>query len=452
MIILVYAAQTEKTIAANIGQQDYSYYFVLESFKKVLRQFGTLVDVRNPQIEVDATYNACKSRNEPCVFLSFTPPFKIATGLRCPTIPVFAWEFETIPTDVWGGDQRQDWRNVFSHLGVAITHSAFAVSVVQKAMGSDFPIWSIPSPLWDDYVKLSQRGGKAPGSGAFDLTFHGAFVDFQGCTGPRPGENDGNSFTERRSSTEEAQNLHLEGIIYTAVFNPLDGRKNWMDLLWGFCWALRDEPKATLVLKLVHHDWERVRSIFLREIRKLGPFKCRVVVIHGFLSDGEYKKLIQKTAYVVNTSHGEGQCLPLMEFMSAGVPAIAPAHTAMREYVHPDNAFVVKSSVEWTHWPHDPRLALRTLRQRIDWESLHAAYRESCHVARNDPERYSRMSCSAVERLEGYCSEGVVEKRLQAVFRWRLAPRGRSFLSEVKNALRAPQNFWAFLKKPSCSN
>jgi glycosyltransferase involved in cell wall biosynthesis len=86
---------------------------------------------------------------------------------------------------------------------------------------------------------------------------------------------------------------------------------------------------VTLVFKLVHHDRDRSCAAVLLELRKLAPFHCRVVVIHGFLEDAIYDELILATTYAVNSSRGEGQCLPLMEFMAAGRPAVAPTHTAL---------------------------------------------------------------------------------------------------------------------------
>lgn len=419
MVIIVYSAESEKSIQANMGTPDYSYFFVLKKFRAVLCKFATVVEIRNPGIEVDVIYNECRTRGVPCLFLSFTPPFKAVTGLKCPTISVFAWEYMTIPTDTWGGDPRNDWRTVFRKHGCAITHSSFAVKAVQKAMGSDFPVWSIPAPVWDDYTKLYRKEEPSAQSRGFDLTFTGRFIDFQGSDAPSLSEEDRKDFVKRGSSPpkDKKVSLHLQGIIYTTIFNPGDRRKNWQDLLKGFIWAFRKLEDVTLVLKIIYHDFEEAIGTVTEEIFKLLPFKCRVVILHGYLNDNEYAKLIQESTYVVNTAHGEGQCLPLMEYMSAGKPAIAPAHTAMQDYISEDNAFVVESSVERMHWPHDPRDALRTFRYRINWESLYNAFLESYHVAKNDPVCYSRMSGCAVESMEKFCSQAVAEERLRIVFR-----------------------------------
>ena len=403
---------------ANMGLPEYSYFFVLKKFRTILCKFGTIVEIKNPGTEVDIIYEECRLRGEYCLFFSFSPPHKTVTGLKCLTISVFAWEFATIPTDTWGGDHRHDWRNVFRAHGFAITHSSFAVRAVQKAMGNDFPVWSIPAPVWDDYTKLYKKEKASDQLKGFDLTFKGSLIDFKGCDAQSVSEESRKVFIKQRSSPKKDKNinLHLGGIIYTTVLNPNDDRKNWTDLLNGFIWAFRNLEDVTLVLKVIYHDFEKVRGIVIDEIFKLMPFQSRVIVMHGYLNDDEYAKLVWGSTYIVNAAHGEGQCLPLMEYMSAGKPAIAPSHTAMEDYINKGNSFVVKSSVERTIWPHDPRGALRTFRYRINWESLCNAYLESYSVAKNDHSCYLRMSDCAVKSLKKYCSKAVAEEQLINVF------------------------------------
>jgi glycosyltransferase involved in cell wall biosynthesis len=439
MVIIIFSAETEKSILANMGAPEYSYYFVLKKFRAALYNLAHIVEVKNPEIEVDIIYEKCRLRREACLFFSFSPPHKTITGLQCPTISVFAWEYMTIPMDTWSENPRNDWRYVFHEHGCAITHSSFAVRAVQKAMGSDFPVWSIPAPVWDAYTKLYRRENISAQSKGFDLTFKGRLIDFKGCDAPSVSEESRKDFIEQRSSPPQDKkvSLHLQGIIYTSVFNPGDPRKNWEDLLKGFIWAFRKLEDVTLVLKIIYHDFEEARGTVTDEIFKLMPFKCRIVILHGYLNDHEYTKLIRATTYVVNTAHGEGQCLPLMEYMSAGKPAIAPAHTAMEDYISKDNAFVVQSSVERTHWPHDPRYALRTMRYRINWESLYHAYLESYQVAKNDPVRYSRMSKCAVESLKKYCSQAVVKERLKIVCREQGVPNEELLISIYKKIWHA---------------
>jgi glycosyltransferase involved in cell wall biosynthesis len=160
-------------------------------------------------------------------------------------------------------------------------------------------------------------------------------------------------------------------------------------------------------------------SVFFEDIFtyfiELHPFECRLVFIHGYLEEDQYNQLIHDSHFIVNGSRGEGQCLPLMEFMSSGVPAIAPTNTAMAEYIDESNAFLVESSPELTYWPHDPRQVFRTCWHRINWESLYRAFLDSEEVWRNSPDRYRHMAKSAIRAQQQYCSLGVLQPRLEHI-------------------------------------
>jgi glycosyltransferase involved in cell wall biosynthesis len=171
-------------------------------------------------------------------------------------------------------------------------------------------------------------------------------------------------------------------VLYTAILNPNDGRKNWEDIITAFVYALRDKPGATLLVKIanenLHMFFEDIFTFFMR----LHPFQCRVVFIHGYLSNEEYQQLIAQSQYIVNASRGEGQCLPLMEFMSSGVPAIAPKNTAMLDYIDDSNAFVVESTPELAYWPHDPRPCTTPLSTVRHWSGSRRARTGKCATPR----------------------------------------------------------------------
>ncbi|HWX01924.1 glycosyltransferase [Collimonas sp.] len=430
MIIIIYSETNSGTIASNLGLPEYSYYFVLKEFRPVLEQLGIVVTVTDPAREVDDIYRSAAAHGQSCVFLSFSPPHKTAVGLTCPTIPVFAWEFSTLPNEVWFGEPRHDWRYVFDKVGSAITHSVFTADSVRRAMMPQFPVASIPAPVWDRFSALREKLSIARHPDGVDLLVEGTVID------SRTADLSPYSVPQRRFpkpnlvrppalARREPAKVHIAGVVYTSVFNPYDGRKNWYDMISAFCWAFRDTADATLVLKLTHHDVRIGIDNVLENVYKLTPFKCRILLIHGYLSDADYEKLVSATTYVLNTSHGEGQCLPLMEFMSCGKPAIAPVNTAMADYIDRDNAFVLDSSTEPSHWPHDPRQAYRTLRYRIDWGTLLAAYKESYRVAKQDPQRYWQMAEHAVQSLQQHCSRAVVKQRLDAFLSERIARHRR---------------------------
>ena len=234
----------------------------------------------------------------------------------------------------------------------------------------------------------------------------------------RPGATDAATATPAQGGATDREpqvvttTLVLRGTVYASVFNPADGRKNWLDIVTAFVWAFRDDPDKTLLLKMSHHN----RSTFLGDLflmfARLAPFRCRVVAIHGYLSSRELQDLVAVTDYFVNASVAEGQCLPLLEFMAEGVPAVSPDHTAMETYIHPDNAFVVRSSHQPHIWPNDPRECYRTLSNRIDWDSLRQAYVDSARVLAEQPERYAAMARAAKETVAKHYASAVVSRRL----------------------------------------
>ena len=111
MVIIIHS-ETNKSNIQNLGRPEYSYYFVLKEFRPVLERIGQVIEVSNPDELVDRLYFDCLSRGEECVYLSFSPPHRTPIHYACPTIPVFAWEFSTIPTESWQGEPRHDWRVV----------------------------------------------------------------------------------------------------------------------------------------------------------------------------------------------------------------------------------------------------------------------------------------------------------------------------------------------------
>ena len=560
MKFITYSGLNRENIARNLGQNDYSYFFVLQDFLPLLQQFGEVL-VTDKLGEVDTMYADVTAQGEDAVFLSFTPPHKTPMDFACPTIPVFAWEYSTIPNHQWGEDQRDDWSYVLNQLHRAITHSSYSLDAVRAVTDQQLIIETIPAPVWDSVAHIREEGKtplqknqklklsatvidsvdyhvsidsvkpKAASPSTADLSFKGASWNgepldytFQGggeifqsgfftpepwgvwsrtdspwlllpfavsgkvtitmealgygsnanrkilvslgdCStriqlspGPNvfqlyfslstptnclrfsgldltvlPDSTDSRtlgigikSLSVRRASAEsklmakknrprEAAELVLNGVVYTSVFNPTDGRKDWESIVTAFCFALGSRSDAILILKITFNDLPAYLEDVFNLFSQLHPFKCRIIVVHGFLEDGDFENLLRATSYVVNTSKCEGQCLPLMEFMSAGKPAISPANTAMHDYIDDNNAFVVDSDVEPTYWPHDPRQILQTLWYRTSWESIVAAYKQSYQVAKDRPKEYGEMSNAAVESLRKFCSIGELTPRLQRV-------------------------------------
>src|SRR5262249_12109020 len=124
--------------------------------------------------------------------------------------------------------------------------------------------------------------------------------------------------------------LELSGVVYTTILNPCDKRKNWSDLLSGFLLALRDREDVQLVVKLVVSPDGEAEALaeVLAGYRDVGiSHRCRLAFVTAYLSDEQLVRLTEASSYYLNTSHAEGSCLPLQNFLAAGRPAVAPANT-----------------------------------------------------------------------------------------------------------------------------
>lgn len=416
MVIIVYSETNSAVIERNFGASEYSYYFVLKAFHPILQQIGRVITVTDPGREVDAIYRDAVEKGEDCIFFSFSPPHRTPLDLACPTIPVIAWEYNTIPSETWSGERHQDWRFVLNKLGRAITLSSFSADAIRSAMGPDFPVAAIPAPIFDRLKALRTRSDMRRGPSRQHLRIPGLMMDTRAvdlaASVPPAARQEAVSRLMAEGASEPVS-VSLAGVIYTSILNPVDYRKNYSDLLGGFCWALREAGDATLILKLSHRDAEVPISNMMEYLSRLSPFKCRVILIGGYLSDEEYGNLLLATTYAVNTSQGEGQCIPLMESMSVGTPVVAPRHTAMVDYLSTRNAFVVASTVEPAAWPQDPRAAYRALTYRLDFESLLNAFTESHRVATQQPPRYETMAIDAKNTMDKLNSDVVTLDRVR---------------------------------------
>jgi glycosyltransferase involved in cell wall biosynthesis len=508
MNFILFSDVNDSSINQSLGRPEYSYYFVLKAYRPVLESLGR-VHVVHTTAEVDPLYRRLLLEGQESLFVSFNPPQKTPTDLSCPTICVVAWEFDSIPDEHWDNDPHQDWSRILARHGRVITLSNHTAQAVRRAMGEDFPVLVLPTPLWENFASIREQYLRKPVN-------PGAILDIKGCildtrllgltadalgvsippeltaeeleriealrpppltlrrryiiakhhlilwsretlrgqahpetTGPSQHlkqwywESVRDLFSDRQHSrlarhlpnlagplyvppqeppvldlpdTSQRVETQVDGVVYVSVFNPDDGRKNWHHLITAFCWAFREVDDATLVLKITHNDLSVYYVEMLNLLAQLSPFACRVVVMHGYLDDLQYSRLYGAANFYVNASRCEGLCLPLMEFMASGKPAIAPNHTAMQDYIDETVAFVVKSSEELTIWPHDPRIIYRTLRHRPDWGSLKTAYQDSYRMAKEQPDAYRAMSQAAIERMRDYCAFTPIQKRLSAFF------------------------------------
>lgn len=482
MIILISSKIGQADIQASLGKPEYSYFFLMKDFLPALERIGTVIQVQSRD-EIESLYASYRAQGEAVVFISVSPPHQTSLDLKCPTVTLFAWEFDTLPSLAWDGNRQNDWRYVFAHSDGAITTSKEAALLVNEAMQGRFPVIPLPAPIWDRYAKLGAPEGWPIELGERQFPFTGIVIDspILGLSAdglvrkPEPVEETVEPMVQAESvarlsfraafhlsaallkgwwkevrfvpeparsvvpsldevlpepsqARPELRHITVSGVVYTTVLNPADGRKNWVDLVTAFCWAFKNTDDVTLIVKMTHHDLEHYRIVLMTLLSRLAPFRCRVLVLHGFLEDEQYQALIGASSYYVNASSGEGLCLPLMEFLSSGKPVIAPGHTAMADYLNEQVAFLLKCSPEPTCWPHDPTGMLFTHRHRLNWQSLMEAFRSSYQVACSNPARYQSMSRDAFRQMQDFASIERVSEPLEA------------FLQQILTVNSAPQD------------
>ena len=553
--ILCYCEFSDQSITEKLGAADYSYFYVQQAYIPVLEKLGDVVVLDSLQGIHDHANNRLLGS---VIVLAFVPPHKLPDITSCPVIPVFAWEYNTLPNIAFWGNPKNDWTVALKDVAAAITHSSFSQKVVQQAMGGDLKTASIPAPIWDAFEDERQAiptkhpyknvsldiEAEIVDSDDFDITntsikpriksstdkvfepqqlvdgevfidpsdvhssckfvgfsaieewgiwsisedpwimlpyaVHGELefeicahavpsnaglniemivgdaraefvlqeeettyvirvtvtaasrvVGFRGLSTGEPA-NDvdtrklgmGLHHIKLKGAVELPEGIHqpsrridLSGMVYTYIFNFGDGRKNWDDALIGFCRAFQKEPNATYIMKVSTNNFSAFLYEAFKLLRRLQPYQCRVVILYGYLSNETMADLRQATTFVVNNACGEGQCLPLMEYMAAGIPAVAPNNTAMTDYLNENNSFRVDCSLQPDYWPTGPKEHFRTQSYRIHWQSLFEGLQKSYQVAIENPEHYRVMAAAAAEAQRLYCSQQVVEERLAALIK-----------------------------------
>lgn len=371
-------------ISSVLGQPEYSYWFVEQYFRRGIEQFAGVREISSPS-EVN------HSDLERSIVLSFAPPHQTPHTFAPHAVPVFAWEYASLPSEPLGGDPEWNWPMSLGKNRGAITHSEFTAGCVRRTTPS-IEVASIVVPIYEKFDEFEPWTA----GGAVRIDFEGAVWD---------------SFTQERNTGRSI--LDIEGIVFSYVFNPFDGRKCWEQSVSAYIMAMRREADVCFVLKLIHHEEIRAVKYVEDYVKLFGPFDCRLVIMCGYLPGPSFHKLIDATTFCVNSSCGEGQCLPLLENMAAGRPALAPAHTAMMDYVNSGNSVVVEHDSMFVPFPNDPELKYRTVNFPVRWSSLFEGF-VLCHQIASDSGQYKTYSDRARDGVRAVASMDVFRSRLGA--------------------------------------
>jgi hypothetical protein len=449
--VLLTSYGTGATRGKNLGTPGYSYDIVAQLFRPLLERWGEVVPVARDCAAIDAAAEDARRRDMEPVHVSFVPFQDVCLSTKAPNVIVPAWEFPDVPNEAFDGNPHNDWVATSALCDLVIVGGPYTVATFRNG-GIRAPIYVVPVPTPQAYFDVPPR---EPGQSV--LLGCGGYV-FQHETTPAATTTDPpasaarsmRAFLRRRTRLAYRHGvkplvppavhgalrtaahalaprlmdlfgrqhrrpyLELSGVVYTSIFNPADGRKNWEDLLGGFLTALGDCCDATLVLKLIARDptWsERIADYYHRLDRR---HRCRVAFITDYLSDQQMLELCRATTYYLSTTRAEGNCLPVMNYLAAGRPTVSTCHTALSDYFTDEVGFVIDSHPEPAIWPHDSRLRFKTSWARVVFPSLLDQLRRSYEVARNGRQTYEALAARGRDRIREWAHPEVVWTRLQA--------------------------------------
>lgn len=434
----------------NLGAPGYSHEFVARLFKPLLERFGPVQDIRNPSRDLQPAVDGCIRRGRRPVHFSVLPFQDVPIALGALNVVMPAWEFPDVPDHAFDGNPQNDWPATADRVNLVLVSGPFTAHSIARSRTTT-PIRIVPVPTPHAYFEIppwsngastgigcpayvfdhGREPNSAPASAAPSLLKKGErvlrgfaprlvgrrryarlstwFKDFRHAKRRSGGRPDFGGLHYPR-----VENLELKGIVYTSIFNPDDGRKNWEDLLSASLVALADREDATLVFKLIAKSERSVRKVIDNYLGRGIGHRCRMVFICDFLTDDQMASLCRATTFYVQATRAEGNCLPLMNHLAAGRPGISPDHSSMGDYFDTGCGFVVESHPEPAAWPHDRRLRQRTTWGRIVWPSLRDQIEASYRLATTAPRSYAEMSTRCRSAMRAWASYDAVASRLEA--------------------------------------
>jgi glycosyltransferase involved in cell wall biosynthesis len=457
LVTLLTCYGTGSTAGHNLGTPGYSHDFVARAYAPLLERLGEVRVVANPALSLDAAVERVLAEGKEPLHFSILPLQDVVLARRAANVVVPAWEFPDVPDHVFDDNPQNDWPRTADQCDMVLVSGPFTAGALRQG-GASGPIRIVPVPVDDAYFRLplwrseksvvncrayvfpqprpactvgrSRRlrdgvlrrvgreleraakrlGGLALGQGGLDRLS----ATMRSWRGRGAVAGNRRPPVPLKLPYASVPRLELDGIVYTSIFNPDDGRKNWVDLINGFLLALADRDDATLVLKLITNKASSVENLIRHVYNKGFEHRCRLVVICDFLSESQLLELTEATTFYLQATRAEGNCLPLMNHLAAGRPGVSPDHSSMNDYFGTHSGFVVESHPEPAAWPHEWRQRYTTTWGRIVWTSLRDQIRASYRLARENPVAYAILAGRRRNRMRSWAGGEAVHDRLAA--------------------------------------
>lgn len=454
--VLLTCYMTGSTSGKNLGTPGYSYDFVAKLYEKLLSGNREVIPVPQPKLNLEKAAADARARGLSPVHVSILPFQDVHMCKTAPNVVIPAWEFPDIPDHEFDSNPRNNWVAMANKTDLVLVGGQFTVESMRRG-GVTSPIQIVQVPTPDGYFAVSPWDynkqttvncraywPRAAESEQFDEveTRKSCFKDakramtqsvravYKAVLGPARYQAISDRMKSRRNDRRRKRagmstgpdvlflnypstsELQLSGVVYTSIFNPDDGRKNWADLISAFLLANGDREDATLVLKLITRRREGAEQV-IRYYQEIDiPHRCKVAFVVDYLSDETLHQLASASTYYLQTTRAEGNCLPLMNYLAAGRPGISPNHSAMGDYFNDSYGWVVQSHQEPASWPHDSRLRYKTSWGRLVWTSCRDSIRDSYDFAIAQQEQYQSLSRRCRNHMQQWASEQAVGERI----------------------------------------
>lgn len=400
------------------GRAHYSYRSVRDKFCQMFDDAAEpWVELSHPEIyrEFNAHHSLlAKAKADSVVHISFKPPEHLRVAGGYFNVAHIAWEFERLPSKYATLPvlPNNDYARMLTTFDQVWVGCEFTRMVLEENGLKN--VFTIPAPIsTTPFILSDARSYYASLMKVQRLSiecFPIAIRNHRFQYADRKGEHDSIDVSRLIENTREHG-----GKMFLQILNPHDRRKNVVKLIRAFHAHKHDHPHDTLLLKFTSPEKDRdVYSMFTWLLGESHALDAEgVYFTTRFIPEAQKYDFLKLFDFYLSPSRAEGQNLPLMEAMMAGLVPVTTVNTAMLDYVEPANSFVIDGkNEEITHLTNPDSKIWGMHWQEISEVSL---LRALAQAAQASPDKLQKMRIAGRKQIEQKYSYETVMKNIQSV-------------------------------------
>lgn len=366
-----------KEVNALFGQAHYSWKINANLYRRGLNEIRELKDIEAPDIYQDPIAKRVAGIDATDVHLADKPIESLRPLFGNKNVAIEVWEFPELSTQDYKGDPRNNQVAMLRKFDAVWCGSSFTAENMQA---NNINAIHLPPPV-SHFVGNSHEGLE--------------------------------DVIAIRLNTENYSNPVVEDLdqiissnqkIFLCVLAPFDRRKNFKNLIQGFLASEASKNSILLVKLVIDNIGTTVRNIneILRVHYGLDAVSDKVVFIGKYLTEGQMATLYSRCSFFVSAASAEGLNLPLIEAMTYGRPVIAPNNTAMRDYISPDHAIVMRFGAAQANEPiHSLHEYMKTTHFPPSARQVKTAFTQASRLSRARSEELGARGSEFVKNFFG---------------------------------------------------